>query len=250
VNRRFALVLALLLGVADVAQADMLKPRAVDLAAKYEGFTLVLGPARRIVYVYYTGTIHLLESRAGKLVEVSTRDLWSMVLRILAVDLDGDGQDEIVGYTKDARLFVLRGTDLGDVWNTPIARWQSITALTVGDVDQDGHLEILVIADRLLRVFSAERDQEQWKSTQPFDDTDMALGDVDGDGREELVMSGGNIFDAYYRNLEWGSGAASGFGVDIDLFDIDGDGKLEVIGRGADGLIRIWDVDERRLKFN
>jgi hypothetical protein len=194
--------------------------------------------------------MHLMESRDGKLVEVRTRDLWSAVLRVFAVDLDGDGQDEIVGYTKDARLFVLRGTDLSDVWNTPLGRWRAITAITVGDVDQDGQLEILLIADRLLRVYSAARDQEEWKSTQFFDDTDMALGDVDGDGREELVMSGGNIYDAYYRNLEWGSGVPGGFGVDIDLFDIDNDGKLEIIARGADGLIRIWDVDERRLKFN
>jgi hypothetical protein len=250
VNRRFVLPLVLLLGFAAGARADLLKPRATDFAAKYEGFTLVLGPTRRLVYVYYTGTMHLLESRDGKLVEVRTRDLWSAVLRVIAVDLDGDGQDEIVGYTKDARLFVLHGTDLSDVWNTPIGRWQAITALTAGDVDQDGQLEILVIADRLLRVFSAERDQEEWKSTQSYDDTDMALGDVDGDGREELVMSGGNVYDAFYRNLEWGSGVAGGFGVDIDLFDIDNDGKMEVIGRGADGLIRIWDVDERRLKFN
>jgi hypothetical protein len=233
-----------------MARADILRPRATDLAAKYEGATIVQGPTRRLVYVYYTGTMHLLESRDGKLVEVRTRDLWSAVLRVVAVDLNGDGQDEIVGYTKDARLFVLRGTDLGDLWNTPIGRWQSITALAVGDVDQDGQMEILVIADQLLRVFSSERDQEEWKSTQTYDDTDMALGDVDGDGHDDLVMSSGNVYDAFYRNLKWASGAAGGFGVDIDLFDIDNDGKLEVIGRSSDGLIRIWDVDERRIKFN
>jgi hypothetical protein len=250
VNRRIACMLALLLGCADLAGADVLQPRATDLAAKYQGATVVLGPVRRFVYVYYTGTMHLLESRDSKLVEVRTRDMWSAVLRVVAVDLNGDGQDEIVGYTKDARLFVLRGTDLSDAWNTPLGRWQMISALAVGDVDLDGKKEILVIADRLLRVFSSERDQEQWKSTQYFDDSDMELGDVDGDGRDELVMSGGNIYDAYYRNLEWGSNVAGGFGIDIDLFDIDGDGKLEVIGRGADGLLRIWDVDERRLKFN
>ncbi len=231
--RRLAvLVLSLLVGLADVAAADILNPRATDFAAKYDDFTLVLGPTRRLVYVYYTGTMHLLESRDGKLVEVRTRDLWSAVMRVVAKDLDGDGQDEIIGYTRDARLFVLHGTDLSDVWNTPIGRWQSLTAMTIGDVDQDGQPEILVIADRLLRIFSADRDQEEWKSTVYFDDTDMALGDVDGDGRDELVMSSGRVFDAFYRNVEWESGAAGGFGVDIDLYDIDNDGKLEVIGQG------------------
>lgn len=240
----------LLLVTGDLARADLLQLRATDLAAKYEGCTLILGPTRRLVYAYHTGTLHLMESREGKLVEVRARDLWSIVLRFIAVDLDRDGQDEVIGYTKDARLFVLRGTDLSDVWNTPIGRYQTITALTVGDMDQDGELEIVIIADRLLRIFSSSRDQEEWKSTVEFLDTDMAIGDVDGDGREDLVLNGGNVYDVFYRNLVWASGAAGGFGADIDLFDIDGDGRLEIIGRGAEGLIRIWDVDERRMKFN
>jgi WD40 repeat protein len=209
-----------------------------------------MGPTRRLLYSYYTGTLHLLESRDGKLVEVRTRDLWSSVLHMLAADLDGDGQDELVGYTKDARLFVLNGTDLSDIWNTPIARYKAITALTVGIVDPSRGPEIVFIADGLLRVFSALEDREQWKSSVTFLDTDIELGDVDGDGRNELVMNTGNVYDAYYRNLEWGSNLETGFGVSIVLFDIDSDGKPEVIGTGSDGLVRIWDVDERRMKFN
>jgi hypothetical protein len=216
----------------------------------YRGATMVMGPTRRFCYAFWTGTLHLLESRDGKLVEVRTRDLWSSVVRMMAVDLDRDGQDEVVGYTKDARLFVLRGTDLGDIWNSPIGRYHEITALTFGDVDQDGQIEILIIADKLLRVFTAMQDIEEWKSTITFDDTDMEIGDVDGDGRDELVLNGGRVFDAYYRNLEWGSELQTGFGVEIELFDIDNDGIPEVIGLGADGLIRIWDVEQRRMKFN
>jgi WD40 repeat protein len=117
-------------------------------------------------------------------------------------------------------------------------------------VDQDGQIEILFIADKLLRIFSGLQDVEEWKSTQTFNDIDMKIGDVDNDGRDELVLNGGQVFDAYYRNLEWGSELTTGFGVEIDLYDIDNDGIPEVIGRGADGLIRIWDVDLRRMKFN
>jgi hypothetical protein len=114
-NRTIALALVLLTLGADAPRADLLHPRATDLAAKYWGATIVMGPTRRMVYAYWTGTLHLLESRDGGLVEVRTRDLWSPVVRMQAVDLDQDGQEEVVGYTKDARLFVLRGTDLTDL---------------------------------------------------------------------------------------------------------------------------------------
>jgi len=48
--------------------------------------------------------------------------------------------------------------------------------------------------------------------------------------------------------VEWQYDA--GFGSEIELFDIDGDGKLEILGFGSDQLLRIFDVDERRLKID
>jgi len=247
-QRCTAFVVGLVALLATEARAEILKPRLTDFAAKYKAFTLVLGPTRRIVYCSNTGTLHQYETRNGKLVETRTRDLWSPVNELLAVDLDRDGQDEIVGITKNARLFVLNGNDMGDIWNTVEGRLKVILSIAIGDVDQDGQLEILLVADGLLRVYSGMQDIEEWKSTISFTATDMALGDVDGDGRDELVLNTGQVFDAYYRSLEWNY--EPGFGVEIDLFDIDNDGKPEVIGLSADGLIRVFDVDERRLKFN
>ena len=191
------------------AGAGILHPRAPDFAAKYQPFTYILSPSsRRLVYGSYRGTLHLLENRQGNLVEKLARDLWSPVLEIVAADLDGDKQEEVVGFTQDSRLFVLKGTDLQDIWNTQLGRFQSITALTVADVDGDEQPEILMIADGLLRIFSGMRDTEEWKGSEPYTDSDLAVGDVDGDG------------------------------------------KLEIVGLGPDGLDRVFDVDERRVKWN
>lgn len=244
---RALLLVGSLLGAAPV-RADLLQPRAPDFAAKYEAFTLVLGPTRRLVYGTYRGTLHLLETRDGKLVESVTRDLWSPVIDMLGVDLDGDGQDEIIGYTQNARLFVLRGTDLQDIWNTQEGRFKSIQSLTAADVDEDGQVELVLVADQRLRIHSGLRDTEEWVSSKPYNDQDIAVGDVDGDGKLEIVLISGLVLDALFREEEWRYDP--GFGIEMDLFDIDRDGKLEVIGVGADGLIRVFDIDERRVKWN
>jgi hypothetical protein len=244
---RIAAALAAVFGAAP-AGADLLQPRAPDLAAKYEAFTLVLGPTRRLVYGTYRGTLHLLETRDGKLVESATRDLWSPVIEMLGVDLDGDGQDEIIGYTQNARLFVLRGNDLQDIWNTQEGRFRQIQSLTTGDVDNDGQVELVLVADQRLRIHSGLRDTEEWVSSQAYTDEDIAVGDVDGDGKLEIVLISGVVLDALFREEEWRY--EPGFGVEMDLFDIDRDGKLELVTVGADGLIRVFDVDERRVKWN
>src|SRR5262245_14395176 len=243
------LVLALCsIAAAGPAAAGITQPRITDLAAKCEAGTLVLGPTRRVAFGTYNGTILLYESRNGQLVKVMQRYLWSPVLEMFAVDLDHDGQDEIVGHTMNARLFVLRALDLGDIWNTPEQRYRSIRTVAEGDVDADGQVEIVVIADDRLRIYNGLRDIIEWESQNTYTDTELAIGDVDGDGALEMVFNHGRVLDAVFREVEWTY--EPGFGAEIDLFDIDSDGMLEIIGVGSDGLIRVFDVDERRIKID
>lgn len=244
---RRPVVTLLLSAFASVAAAGTLQPRASDLAAKLESVTLVLGPTRRLAYGTHNGTVLLKQSQNGVLTEVQKRYLWSPVLEMVAADLDGDGQDEIIGYTQNARLFVLRGTDLQDIWNTPERRYAAIKALTVGDLDADGRPEIIMVADGALRIYSGLQDVIIWQSTEKYEDTEICVGNVLGDGKAQIVLNlSGKVLDGTFREVVWRYD--SGFGTEIDLFDIDGDGKMEILGLGADGLLRIFDVDERRVK--
>ena len=246
VRQPFQIVSLLLVFVGVTARAGILEPRAPDLIARYEPFTLINGTQLRMVYGSHRGTLHLLENRSGSLVTVQSRDLWSPVLELLAVDLDGDEQDEVVGFTQNGRLFVLRGNDLQDVWNTIEDRFADITSITVADVDADGEQEIVLIADGLLRVFSAMSDIEEWKSSDEYSATRILVGDVDGDGQDEIVLNTGHVLGAQFRDEEWTYDP--GFGTRMDLFDIDSDGILEIVSIGGDGLVRVFDVDQRQLK--
>jgi hypothetical protein len=246
--KRVCLVVCLLLMAAPPVLAYNLIPRITDFAAKYQAFTLIHGPRRRLLYATYTGTLHLVESRNNQLATVLRRELWSPMKELLAVDLDGDGQDEVVGFTRDNRLVVLRGTDLGDIWNTPERRYNDLKALTVGDVDDDGEPELVFVADGFLRIFTALRDVEEWKSSIEFPNaTDIEIGDVDNDQVLDIVFNSGLVVGALFRDVKWTNDMP--FGDQIDLFDIDHDGILEIIGVTG-GVVRIFDGDERRLKFD
>lgn len=245
---RIGPVLGLLLLTAPTVLAYNLVPRASDFAAKYQAFTLIHGPQRRMVYATYTGTLHLLESTNNQLRTKMKRELWSPMKELLAVDLDGDGQDELVGFTRDNRLLVLRGTDLGDIWITPEGRYKDLKGLTIGDVDDDGEPELVFVADGFLRIFTALRDVEEWKSSIEFPRaTDIEIGDIDNDQVLDIVFNSGLVVGAIFRDIKWTNDTP--FGDEIDLFDIDHDGILEIIGVTG-GVVRIFDGDKRRLKFD
>ena len=110
---------------------------------------------------------------------------------------------------------------------------------------KDGNLHFVIsqtFAD------AAGRDQyEQWRS----DQTDLTahqilIGDVDGDGEDEIVLNDGYIFDARFFDLEWQS--PEPFGERMGLLDLDEDQILEVIGEFQGRYLRIFDIDLRREK--
>ena len=177
-------------------------------------------------------------------------------------DLDGDGVQEIVVGTQSGRVYVLRANGTV-VPGWPITMPAEIGASpAIGDLDGDGFLEVVVACgstfdpDGSGEVRAYRRNGTLLWSFFPADENQdgrpdgvvstPAIGDVDGDGTNEVAF-GSWDFNLYLLRGATGAVVAgfppnpSGLGHGLRdsiwsspaLADLDGDGKLEII-IGAD----------------
>lgn len=182
-----------------------------------------------------------------------------------SADLDGDRVAELLA-TVDGERFVhvidlATGADRPRVDNLG----SQSTGLAAGDFDGDGAAEVVVSTESALdhRLFVYERDgrpKAKALSRLPF--TVGARGDVDDDGRDELVFMSGEgrvqVADAQTRQLEWLSAAIPAgeppFFVDaVAVMQADLDGALEIVQAGSrsqDAYIRVIDGKTREVEFN
>lgn len=132
-----------------------------------------------------------------------------------AGDLDGDGLDDFVltHAPLTGRITAYRGTDAAPFWTTPAAFVPAYAAVSsLGDLDEDGRAELLVEgADRFLNA-----DDSLWildgatgglRLQLPEGDILHVAGDVDGNGRSELlhqeiVFQEGQGWQARYTLLD------------------------------------------------
>jgi hypothetical protein len=201
-------------------------------------------------------------------------------------DLDGDGRDEIVAGLDatsgawiqvfddwNSFLMPLRLSGLDGFGRLPRRGWRSRLGTgavqpAVGDLDGDGRDEIVLALDRdgggWVRVLDDALLGLAPLSLGPIDDGWLrasiadeavfpALGDGDGDGRDELVFgyatpgqlrilddpvarSEGTILDGWFELPE---ASAAGASLHPALGDLDQDGQAELV-LGFDGALGSW----------
>jgi hypothetical protein len=199
---------------------------------------------------------------------------------IQAADLDGDGQEEVLG--RDAQGIVVwkcdktsyqwvtltRGPGLSDAngWNQP----QYYSTIQCADVDGDGQRELLARGSGGISIWKCDKTSHQWSAlpdgpalrdangwNQPQYYGTIRCADVDGDGQAELLArgSGGiSVWKCDKISHQW-SALPSGPAIsDADGWnqpqyystmrcaDVDGDGQAELLVRGSAG-ISIWKCD-------
>ncbi|MFH2104625.1 MAG: S8 family serine peptidase [Parcubacteria group bacterium] len=180
---------------------------------------------------------------------------------VAAGDVDGDGKDEIAVSqlaNGEAWVKVYRyddGQTIMGEWLAFPAGVNSGATVAMGDVDRDGLAEVIVGAGTgggpQVRVFeyNGEVKPIQFFAFHPDSRTgvDVAAGDVDGDGKDEIAVSqlaNGEAWVKVYRYNDeqtvitafraYSRGVMSG--ANIDLIDVDSDGETEIVtGAGNTG---------------
>jgi len=144
------------------------------------------------------------------------------------------------------------------IWWSSSAGW---TGLILGEFNGDGGQEILAFKGGTAELFDPlvrpghQAVQGVWQIPAPHIWYDMATGDIDGDGRDEIVLlrsdsTGGIasrllVFEGNAQGTAWTKVQDLGHGArwdDVALGDVDGDGREDI------GLIR--DDDNRLMILN
>lgn len=118
-------------------------------------------------------------------------------------DIDGDGRDEIItgagpGGGPHIRAFEEDGTEIANFFPFH-PDFRGGIRVAVGDVDYDGHDEIAVSqssnGQAWVKVYNVDRDRTIIGEWNAFDHVecgaDVAMGDVDNDGADEVIVGAG-----------------------------------------------------------
>ncbi len=161
--------------------------------------------------------------------------------RLLSVDLDSDGDLDLVG-SQPGRVVWWSNLRQGEFRLEIIAPLEA-TALAVGDLDNDHQFELVVAGPDTIEIFS-HSDQGFFSSaTMPASGIrDLAIGDLDADGRFDLVAAGANGVQLWQNTdsdflapMSIFSDPASA----LLLVDDDRDCDLDILVAGKTGLNRL-----------
>ena len=197
-------------------------------------------------------------------------------VRVAAADVTGDGFADIItvpGPGMQAIVRVFNGRTGMAIAGT-VGRFLAFSAaytggsyIAAGDIDADGRADIIVGTDSgtqaLVRVFNG-RTGALLRSISPFvafrGGVRVAAGDVNGDGRAEVIVAAGPgsapIVKAYTGltgGLLWsidGMDSTYRGGVFVAAADVDGDGRADLMigsGRGGQSRVRIFSGATRGL---
>ncbi|MBB5790661.1 FG-GAP repeat domain-containing protein [Jiangella mangrovi] len=199
---------------------------------------------------------------------------WDASDALLAADVTGDGRSDLLGRAHAGDLWVYPTAASGGAdgpWPERFAagsRWAFENALLLGDVTGDGRPD-LVARDRAatngtLWVYpnTGATASDPWTAPRFFAGTgwntvtELALGDLTGDGKPDLLARDrrGELW-IYPHNGSTGGGsnpwaagrrwAGSGWStaVTLKLADVDGDGRPDLVDHEQDGTLWVYPTD-------
>ncbi|MGQ4892007.1 MAG: FG-GAP-like repeat-containing protein [Candidatus Njordarchaeia archaeon] len=159
-------------------------------------------------------------------------------------DVNEDGKPDVLLVVRTIGVLALNGVDGSMLWN--ISGYYYVSSLTLGDVDGDGGLEVVVGSEHYVYVLNGVDGSLLWKFHSEYDWLSLVLGDVDGDGGLEVVVGSEHyvyVLNGVDGSLLWKVGGywcASS----LALGDVDGDGRLEIIFYNYGGYVYVLNGED------
>jgi hypothetical protein len=191
------------------------------------------------------GTVQIVkvDGRGGERVWRSNQ-LDGIPVEVITADLSGDTLDDsLVCRTNTGKIYVWAMDGFGLLWESLQGEYTQISCFTTANMDDDPAGEIVLLADQKIVYIDGASYNKEFTGINDYNASMIRCGDVDADGRMEIVLNSGQVLDANTADIEWEDEV---FFRRIELMDIDADGILEVLTEdGNGGPMKVFDVDYR-----
>ncbi|MBU8869477.1 MAG: hypothetical protein KOO60_01265 [Gemmatimonadales bacterium] len=191
------------------------------------------------------GTVQVIkvDGRGGERVWRSNQ-LDGIPVEVIAADLSGDTLDDsLICRTTTGQVYIWAMEGFTLQWESLQGEYDQISCFTTANMDDDPAGEIIMLADRKIVYIDGETYSKEFTGLNDYNASMIRCGDVDADGRMEIILNSGQVLDGNTADIEWEDQT---FYHRIELLDIDADGILEVLTEDVQGgPMKVFDVDYR-----